>query len=393
MPTGRGWAALGASAALLLLWIGYGERELLAAALFLTGGTVTGMVFVRKAAPRVSVGRKLAPAQVHEGDRAVVEITVGARKPVRNLVIEDEVVGLGSARFAAGKVQPGAPLTARYEILCRPRGIYQVGPAQAMVNDPLGLAEARATMGGVTRLIVYPAVEELEGFPVVHGQDPSVQTAKPTFSHHGGEDFFTLREYQVGDDLRRVHWPTSAKRDALMIKQLEIPWQSRALVLFDHRTRAYRNGESFEQAVRGAASAVRHLFRGGFYPDLWTLESAPTARGRDRYRSAMERLATIQPVGDVDLQRTVARMRKRGAGGGALVLVTGNPDEADLGAFRMLSRDFARSLVLAVGDPDPAVVAGFQRGGAVTVLIGPAERWAPAWEEAMERSWSTVTAG
>ncbi len=393
MPTGRGWAALGASAALLLLWIGYGERELLAAALFLTGGTLSGMAFVRRAAPRVAVGRKLAPAQVHEGDRAVVEIIVNARKLVRNLVIEDEVVGLGSARFAAGKVEPGVPLTARYEILCRPRGIYQVGPARAMVNDPLGLAEARATMGGMTRLIVYPSVEDLEGFPVVHGQDPSVQTAKPTFSHHGGEDFFTLREYQVGDDLRRVHWPSSAKRDALMIKQLEIPWQSRALLLFDHRARVYRNGEAFEQAVRGAASAIRHLFRGGFYPDMWTLEAVPTARGRDRYRAAMEQLATIQTVRDVDLHRTVSRMRKRGAGGGALVLVTGNPDEADLAAFRTLSRDFARSLVLAVGSPEPAIIAGFQRGGAVTVVISPNQRWSPAWDEAMERSWSTVTAG
>ena len=392
MPTGRGWAALGAAAALGLVWVGFGERELLAASAFLIGATLAGMVFVRTVAPRLSVRRKLAPVLVHDGDRALVEMAIDSKRSVSNLAIEDQVEGLGSARFAAARIQGGAPLTARYEVLCRPRGIYRVGPAQALVNDPLGLAEARSTVGGVDRLVVYPAVEDLDGYPIVRGQDPSVQTTHPTFSQQGGEDFFTLREYQSGDDLRMVHWPSSAKRDDLMIKQLEIPWQSRALVLLDHRSDQYETSAAFEHSVRGAASVVRHLYQGGFSPELWTLEPTPPST-LDRYRAAMERLATVQALPGLDLYAIVTRLRKRASGGGALVMVTGEVDEQDLAAFRTLSRDFSRTVVLSVGRADSHHLISFRRVGAVTVSVGPDDPWAPAWSEALEMSWSTALPG
>ncbi len=393
MPTGRGWAALGAAAALIVLWFGFGERELLVLGTFLAAATGAGVVFVRMVAPRVVVTRRLSPPQVHEGDRALVEVTVEGHRPVRNLAIEDEVAGLGSARFAAAEVDPGTPLTARYEVLCRPRGIYQVGPAQAVVNDPLGLAEARAAVGRPDRLVVYPAVEDLEGYPIVRGHDPNIQSAKPAYHQQGGEDFFTLREYQDGDDLRRVHWPSSAKRDELLIRQLEVPWQSRALVLLDHRARAYTHPDAFEHAVRGAASAVRHLYRAGFNPGLWTLDAGPISGSRDLYGAAMERLATVQMVRDVDLHSIVVRMRRRATGGGALVMVTGTPDEEDLAAFRALTRDFNRTIVLSVDQGVEASAAQFHRAGAVTVVAPPEVPWAPVWREAMELTWSTVTAG
>ncbi len=393
MPTGRGWAALGAAAALAVLWIGFGERELLVLSLFLGGGTLGGIVFVRSVAPRLAVTRRMAPAQVHEGDRAIVEVTIRALRPVRNLAIEDEVGGLGAARFAAAAVDPDQPLTARYEVLARPRGIYTVGPAQAVVNDPLGLAEARASIGRADRLVVYPAVEELEGYPVVRGHDPNVQTAKPAYHQQGGEDFFTLREYRPGDDLRRVHWPSTAKRDELLIRQLEVPWQSRALVLLDHRSRVFRSPDAFEHGVRGAASALRHLYRAGFSPALWTLDGATPARSRDAYAASMEKLATVALVGSVDLHSMVVRLRRRAAGGGALVMVTGTPDDEDVAAFRSLTRDFNRTVVLAVDETHEGATAPFRRAGAVTVVAAPGTPWAPVWRDAMELTWSTVTAG
>ncbi len=392
MPTGRGWAALGSSLALILLWIAFGERELLAAGVFLFSATIAGVIFVRTVAPRLSVRRRLAPELVHEGDRAIVEMLIDAKRTVRNLAVEDRVEGLGSARFAASRVDAEEPLSARYEVLCRPRGIYRVGPAQALVNDPLGLAEARNTVGGVDRLVVYPAVEDLEDYPIVRGQDPSVRTTNPTFSQQGGEDFFALREYQEGDDLRRVHWPSSAKRDELMIRQLEIPWQSRALVLLDHRADRYQSAEAVEHAVRGAASVVRHLHRGGFSPDMWTLEPA-RPRSQDRYRAAMERLATVQIVRDIDFFATVVRLRKRSAGGGALVMVTGAPDDQDMAAFRTLSRDFTRTVVLSVASADSLQLAQIRKVGAVTVTVGEDDAWAPAWRNAMEMTWSTAFPG
>ena len=393
MPTGRGWAALGVSSALFALWAGFGELELMTTAVFLVAAVAIGLVFVRFAAPSVGVARRIYPAQVHEGDEVVVEVDIITDRRLRNVFLEDTVHGLGTARFAAARTAPGQRLIARYEVMCRSRGVFGVGPAEVAVSDPFALTERRSNTGEVDRLTVYPRVERLTGFPAVRGIDPAIQSTRPTFAPYGGEDFFTLREYQVGDDLRKVHWPSSAKRDALMIKQLEVPWQARALVLLDARSDRYPVPEAFEHAVRGAASAVTHLYQGGFSPELWTTERAPGSRSDNRYQQAMEILASIQPTPNLDLRRTVTRLRRQGVGGGALIVVTGIPDEGVLGAYRVLAKDFTRAVVMVVADR-PAEAAGtLQRAGAVTVYAGPSGAWASAWRTSMELSWSTASAG
>jgi uncharacterized protein (DUF58 family) len=393
MPTSRGWAALGVAAALLLLWAGFGEIELLAAGMFLALAVAAGFLFVRLAGPRVEVTRRLYPSQVHEGDQVVVEVDIVAGRRIRNLILEDTVHGLGVARFAAARTAPGQPLIARYEVLCRARGVYPVGPAEASVADPFALTERRSQAGEADRLTVYPRVEALEGFPAVRGHDPAVQSTRPTYAPIGGEDFFTLREYQTGDDLRKVHWPSTAKRDELMIKQLEVPWQARALVLLDTRASRFPSEDSFEHSVRGAASVIAHLYQGGFAPELWAGERAPGLRSGSRYQQAMELLATVHPAHDLDLRSAVSRLRRSGVGGGALVVVTGHPDEGVLAAYRVLAKDFTRTAVLAVTEEPIETMVMFQRAGAITVATAADAPWRPAWRTAMELSWSTASAG
>ncbi|HUG74163.1 MAG TPA: DUF58 domain-containing protein [Acidimicrobiia bacterium] len=392
MPTTRGWTAIGVAGALLVLWLAFGEQELMSTALFLGVAVAAGMVFVRLSSTALEVDRRLHPPAAHEGDTVTIQVNLSARRRMRNVQVEDTVHGLGVARFAAARTVPSDPVVARYEVSCRERGVYAVGPTEVSVTDPLGLVDHRRTAGVVDRLLVYPRIETLRGFPAVRGNDPAVQATRPTYAPRGGDDFFTLREYQIGDDLRKVHWPSTAKRGDIMIKQLEIPWQSRALVLLDARAERYRDDEAFEHAVRGAASAVAHLYRGGFSPDLWTSERAPGARTGNRYRQALEALATIQPLKHVDLRAAVTNMRRRGVGGGALVLVTGQPDDAVLAAYRTLTRDFTRTIVMAVAGPGEAL-SKLERSAAITVVSTPDLTWARPWKTALERSWSTASAG
>jgi len=276
-------------------------------------------------------------------------------------------------------------------VLCRPRGVYSIGPALVSSGDPLGLAEAGGRAGSEDRLVVFPAVEDLIGSPAVRGQDPSVQASRPTQAPHGGEDFFTLREYQIGDDLRRVHWPSSAKRDELMIRQLEVPWQSRALILLDRRQEVY-GGEDFEHAVKGAASMLRHLHRGGFSPELWTGEHVGRSMTHVRYSASMGVLATVQ-AGRFDLGAGVARLRSSSIGGGALIVVTGNPDDSVSAAYRHLARAFARSFVFAVTPEGSDVLSLLRRAGVTAVAAPPDEGWASPWKEATESAWSTASVG
>jgi uncharacterized protein (DUF58 family) len=394
MPTIRGWAALGAALALLVLWIAFGEQLLLAGAAFLLLAVAVGVVHVRRTVPRTALERRISPTQVHDGDRAIVEIAMTGRRRVQNVNVEDVVHGLGAAAFTADTVDTHDPVVARYEVLCRPRGVYKVGPATVSVRDPLAMAESGGTAGRADRLVVYPAVEDLDGLPIVRGQDPTVNTSQANFSQTGGEDFFTLREYQQGDDLRRVHWPSSAKRDELMIRQLEMPWQSRALVLLDPRIGSYHGAEAFEHAVRGAASVMRHLFQSGFSPTLWTGVSEGTnVASIEAYALGMEELATVQAVADVDLRKLVGRMRRSGLSGGALIMVTGAPDDSDLAVFRLLSRDYVKTVAMTVAQKENEGILQLKRAGAITVLSAAGATWAPAWREAMETAWSTATAG
>ena len=265
--------------------------------------------------------------------------------------------------------------------------MYQVGPAEATAADPLGLAELPASDGLIDRLVVYPRVEELSGFPVVRGQDPAMNASRPEHSQRGGEDFYTLREYQRGDDLRRVHWPSSAKTEELMIRQLETPWQSRALILLDVRPSVYESADAFETAVSGAASVVTHLVGAGFDADLWAGDAETI--DASRYGSAMERLAMVEPNSEIDIAAAAGRMRNK-AGGGALVIVTGTADRDLLSVHRLLSTEFRATMLMGVASTTSQTLAGFHRLGVSTITVAPGEGWSDAWLSTMRSAWAKV---
>ena len=394
MPTTRGWAAIGAASALAILWMAFGEDLLLALAVFLLVAVAGGSLYVGLAGPRLILARSINPEQLHDGERALVDLSVRSKRKVYRVAVEDRVHGLGSARFIADRIADGDAMVGRYEVLCRPRGVYRVGPSKVSIGDPMGFTESTSTFGSIGRLVVYPRVEELESVPTGRGQDQTINTSRAAFWHSGGEDFFTLREYQQGDDLRKVHWPSSARRDELMIKQLEMPWQSRAFIVLDPRAEPHESPESFEQAVRGAASALRHLFRSGYTPTVWAGSGNGTmVTNADSYRTVMEELATIRPARSLDFRHLVSRLRRSGMAGGVLVMVTGSPDDADLASFQLLSQDFYKTVVLSVSHPEDDHILGFANLGGLVVRTTPDGTWAEPWRNAMEHGWSTATAG
>ena len=145
--------------------------------------------------------------------------------------------------------------------------------------------------------------------------------------------------YQVGDDLRRVHWPATAHHDELMIRQHELPWQERTTVLLDVRARP-TSGESFELAVSAAASVLNACSGRGDQVRLIT--TAGTDSGFEGGRGppggllpppGHRRTSTRPP----SLQRSLDLL---GAdlGGGSLVLVVATLATTDL---RRLARTWS----------------------------------------------------
>jgi uncharacterized protein (DUF58 family) len=358
---------------------------------FLVLGLAVALVYVRLHRPELSVGRRLGTTAVHNGDTVQVTLSLRnrGRRVLRNLSVVDVVESLGAATFEISGIDSGEMVSATYRVLCRPRGVYRVGPSRAATSDPLGMAELPAPAGPVDQLIVYPTVEKLTGFPMVRGQDPSMAASRPEHAQRGGEDFYTLREYQRGDDLRRVHWPSSAKMDQLMIRQLETPWQSRALVLLDVRPGVYESDEAFETAVSGAASVVTHLVESGFEADLWSGD--PKAIDATYYGAAMERLALVEPNPAVDLEAVAMRIRQKG-GGGALAIVTGTADRALVSVQQLLAREYPTTVLLGASSTIPQTLAGFHRLGVTTVTVPPGASWASQWLLSIGEAWDTVSA-
>lgn len=391
MPTTRGWALLGAGLALVALWWLLGDEELLLAAVFAILGVGVAVAWVHLHQPVLRMGRRLGTTSVHNGDTVQVTLTLHnqGQRVVRNLTIVDHVENLGVASFEVDRIDSVAGVTATYRVLCRPRGIYRVGPIRATSSDPLGLAELPGPDGPVDQLVVYPSVETLDGFPIVRGQDPSMAASRPEHAQRGGEDFYTLREYQRGDDLRRIHWPSSARTDRLMIRQLETPWQSRALVLLDVRSAVYESNAAFETAVSGAASVITHLVKSGFDADLWAGD--PHAIDATKYAAAMERLALVEPVAAIDLQAVATQIRHKG-GGGALVIVTGTADRTLVAVQQLLSRDYPTSVLMGASSTTPQTLTGFHRLGVSTITVEPGGTWAERWMISIGEAWDTVSA-
>jgi hypothetical protein len=391
--TPRGASVLGAGLALLLAWVVLGEIELMAAGAALLVGVAAALVITHGLRPQVRISRQLEPSMVHEGERAAVALRIEnqRRLPAFSLRITDGVGGLGTAHFQIGSLPGEATASASYQIVCRPRGIYTVGPAEVESRDPFGLSSHRTRHGVDDRLIVYPAVESLSGYPNVRGRDPATTASRPEHSGRGGEDFYTLRSYQDGDDLRRVHWPSSARLDELMIRQMETPWQSRALVFFDVRQRSYRNPDDFERAVRGVASVSVHLAP-AFAADLWMggglIDLADL-------QIAFEELALVAPHPAIDLRAVASRLRRAGKGG-ALILVTGAPDEDLLAVERLLEAQFRAGVLLAATDHPSSVLPAFQRLGVKTLVAGTGQKWSPIWTQAfgqqVPRTWAPASA-
>lgn len=390
MPTLRGWALTGAGLALAMLWILFGDEELLLGGVFFLIASLAAVGYVRGSTLPVRIDRTISPAAVHDGDNATVVLglsNIGARM-LTNVSIVDEVIGLGSAGFEMSRLEPGHTAFATYRVACRPRGVYEVGPAITTSSDPLGLAERAMIQGTTDRLVVYPRVEPLRGFPTVIGQSPAPSTSRPEHSRGGGEDFYTLRSYQRGDDLRRVHWPWSAKTDELMIRQLETPWQSRALVLLDVRASSYESAEAFEKSVSGAASVLAHLIRAGFQADFW--DGGEIVLDASRYPTTLERLAVVRPEYRLDLEASASRVRFRG-GGGALIIVTGDADRVLVSVQRRFTADYPMTILMSCSSTTPQAIAEFQRLGATTILNKPTQSWAEAWGRAMTESWNAVS--
>lgn len=362
-----------------------------AAALALAAGA---LVYVRLTTFKLEATRELRPTRVHAGTDSRVELTVRnvafRRSPV--LAARDPFDGGRRwARLLLAPLGPGETARAAYRLPTERRGVFDLGPLQLELADPFGLARATVEAAGATKLTVYPHIDEVDPLPLSRGNDPHAGADHQTALGLSGEDFYALREYQEGDDLRRVHWGATAKLDQLTIRQDEMPWQGRATVLLDVR-KGVHTPESLEIAVSAAASIVSACWSRRSLVRLLATDGVDSgfAAGQAHVEAILEHLAGIGLERGNNLAPFLARLRKQGNGGALAVVTTAAASTSDLdGMARLRGRYGLVSLVLIERSAFERIPAGREVAPRAVPPLGMVARIAAgapfptAWADAL----------
>jgi uncharacterized protein (DUF58 family) len=310
--TTRGRCLLAAGIAAAVCSFVLNERDLLRVAIFVVALPLLVAVFISATRLRIGATRALRPQRVAVGGNGEVQLELwrSGRLPAGEILLEDGVpYALGSRpRFVVERLPHDRRVALRYPLQPVLRGIQQVGPLRATITDPFGLCEFERELIGHSRLVVVPRVVPLWGLPsgagIGVGDDGTVRL------HAGqGEADVIVRQYRQGDDLRKVHWRSTARRDEIMVRVEERPWRGGTTVLLDHRAAAHHGSgpaASLEWAVSFAASAALHLRRSGHRVRLVSEHGATLADtpgdGGDHYdHVVLDALAALQPAHQRDI--------------------------------------------------------------------------------------------
>jgi uncharacterized protein (DUF58 family) len=240
------------------------------------------------------------------------------------------------------------------------RGRFKVGPLSVRLADPFGLVELARSFSMTDTLTVTPTIVPLPRGRFVGAWTGGGDSRARTIST-AGEDDVAPREYRHGDDLRRVHWRSTARYGELMVRREEQQWQSRGTLFLDTR-RSVHPGEgpasSFEQAVSAAASIGVHLGREGFGLRFVTDAGEVLGPSSAFHGALLDSLAVVRTSRNHSLQPGLAALRgavgSGGEGDGLVIAVLGRLSQAEARALSGIRRGTATCMAVLIDIDTPA---------------------------------------
>ncbi|MDJ0383368.1 DUF58 domain-containing protein [Streptomyces sp. G-G2] len=408
---GRSFLAAGIAAAVCAYVLG--QADLLRVGLLIALLPLICVLALHRTRYRVTGSRRLTPMRVPAGAEARVQLRMDnvSRLPTGLLMLQDRVpYVLGPRpRFVLDRVEPGGRREVSYRVRSDLRGRYPLGPLQLRLADPFGLVELTRSFSTYDTLTVIPRTEPLPAVRLA-GDSSGYGDGSLRSLALAGDDDVIPRGYRQGDDLRRVHWRSTARYGELMVRREEQPQRSRATVLLDTRRLAYEGAgpdSAFEWAVSGAASALVHLLERGFSVRLLTdtgnsvpsegaggfssggQESAEAAglmmdtlaivghsdgaglsRAHDQVRAGHDGLL-IAFFGELDDVQTSLAAKMRGRSGGAVAFVIDSDAWAAPGAAPERTPN-----------PQAERLRQLRDAGWTAVAVPPATAFAELWRQA-----------
>ena len=369
MLTPLGWGTAAGSALLYAAgwWLGYPEPAIFGAA---------GLVAVAGAAlwtlPQAKLGvrREIAPKKVERGEPAVGVLHVTNQgRGARGLSAHD-TAGSTDVAVDVPRLRAGGTRTVTYRLPTERRGELPVGPLRMVRADPLRLARRTREYGRPESLLVRPRTVPLSLLP--SGRAHHLEGPTSDRSPAGTATFHALREYVIGDELRHIHWKSSARTGTLMVRQLVDASLPTTTVVLEARPESWPEPDDFELAVDAAASVAVGAAAANFPVRILTGNGqlAETRGGPDDVEALLDRLTSVGTKEGP--QSTIDAVRRVRAGGSLVVVTSG---AAELGRIASVRGRFDRVVVLRIRPSEPASAPPGVHLVDVVDLDGLAESW------------------
>jgi uncharacterized protein (DUF58 family) len=320
MITRHGWTAIVAAVACFAIGRVFGLIELYVIGMGIVIALLVAVISVQRRLPPLNVRRIVSPAMVQVGEPARVDIQLAnlGRQPSPYLQLWEQVGSNGGAPMQLAKLGPGQAAGAAYRVPTSRRGLMRIGPLRALRRDVLGLTQRTTTLTGNEEVLIVPHTISLP-FPSVGSSGRLGQHLRMKSWGHTGSEFHSLREYVVGDDIRRINWKASARATSLIVRETALEGIRRCTVVLDTTQSEYAGG-SFEQAVIAAGSIIASSAHAGVNTRFAT--SQIDLRGPDVVANTLRWLATIEPSGEPPDAALITGGMSDGMG--LLVVVTGS---------------------------------------------------------------------
>ena len=324
--TVRGASFLAAGIVGILAGLILGSHPMISIGVLLVCLPVFSALTARRARYQLRCERHIVPPRVAPGQPATVMVRLeNVSRISTGLLLAEETIpySLGARpRYVLNGIERNGSREVSYQLRSDLRGKFVVGPMRVRIADVFGLVELTANFATKNTLTVTPKVVPLSAAATT-GSWSSDGDGRTRMTAAAGDDDVIPRAYRDGDELRRVHWRSTARYGELMVRREEQRWQDRAVVILDTRRSAHIGtgpSSSFEYAVSAAASIGVYLARSGLDGHLLT-DAGPLAGAAMFEDVLLDALSVVTTSRNHDFARTTAALTT--IEGGLLVLIAG----------------------------------------------------------------------
>lgn len=335
-----------------------GQRDVLWLGLLLVLLPAISVLFIARTKLRLTCERGFEHGEMPIGD--TLEATLALEKrgnlPAGLLLFEENVpAALGRRpRFGVNNLTGSWRREVSYPLEGKQRGRYQIGPLLVRSRDAFNLVKFDRQFTATAEVLVTPRIHPLGAMGNVLGGGTSGETRPQRLGVIGSDDVL-IREYRQGDDRRRIHWRSTARRGELMVRREEQAWDPSVTIILDSRAVAHGGPgreSSFEYAVSCAASMALHFLGNGFTVDLFDSGGPMLSRDFDHTHSTTRQhvvhsFTDAHPRPEKTLTEALGSPMI-GHQGRLIVAVTGRLNPADAEALLRTRRNRAQGMAVVI---------------------------------------------